>query len=104
MKLSKSIMQSDKRCYVTGRTDGLHRHHIFYGPNRKNSEKYGCWVYLIGELHNLSNRGVHFNREFDLALKQECQRRFEALHGHELFMKIFGKNYLEDDDEREGND
>ncbi len=91
-----SLMQNEKCCYITGRTDHLHKHHIFFGPNRKNSEKYGCWVYLIGELHNLSKRGVHFNKELDLRLKHECQRKFEAKHGHEEFMRIFGKNYLED--------
>ena len=30
-----------------------------------------------------------------LQLKQECQRRFEALHGHDTFMEVFGRNYLE---------
>ena len=95
MKNSKSILQSAKECYITGRTDRLHRHHVFYGgANRKKSEKYGCWVWLIPELHNLSNAGVHLNKPFDIRLKRECQRRFEELYGHDLFMKEFGRNYL----------
>jgi hypothetical protein len=27
-------------------------------------------------------------------LQQEGQRRFEAVHGHDEFMRIFGRNYL----------
>lgn len=32
----KSILQTEKICYVTGDKTGLHEHHIFYGSgNRK---------------------------------------------------------------------
>ena len=90
----KSIMQDTKECYITHQTTGLHKHHIYGGGNRKNSEKYGCWVYLIGELHNLSDYGVHFDKSFDLKLKRKCQSVFEETHTREEFMKIFGRNYL----------
>ncbi|MGN0787092.1 MAG: hypothetical protein ACI4OB_06840 [Christensenellales bacterium] len=89
-----SILQTEKKCYITGKAYGLHRHHIFSGPNRKNSEKYGCWVYLIPELHNMSDRGVHFDKELDLRLKRECQAKFEEIYDHDTFMAVFGKNYL----------
>ena len=52
--------------YQTERFNGSHKHHIFYGSNRKNSEKYGLFVFLRPELHNLTDKGVHFNKEFDL--------------------------------------
>ena len=94
MKMAKSIMQTEKVCYVTGSTENLHEHHIFFGKNRKNSEKYGCKVWLRADWHNASNYGVHFNPVFDLQLKQECQREFEKRYGHERFMTIFGRNYL----------
>lgn len=85
-----------KECYITKATEGLHKHHIFGGPNRKLSEMYGLYVYLIPRLHNMSKKGVHFNKEFDLQLKREGQRKFERLHGsREDFIRIFGKNYLE---------
>jgi len=36
----KSILQEKKECYVTGRTYGLHKHHVFEGTaNRKKSDK-----------------------------------------------------------------
>lgn len=93
--MSKSIMQNEKVCYVTGRTDNLHKHHVFYGTaNRKKSEHWGCWIWLIGELHNMSDKGIHFDKDFDLKVKQETQRKFEELHGHELFMKEFGRSWL----------
>ena len=37
-----SIVQSEKECYFTQRTDQLERHHIFYGAGRRKlSDKYG---------------------------------------------------------------
>lgn len=92
--MSKSIMQDEKECYITGATEGLHKHHIFGASNRKNSEKYGCWVWLRADWHNMSDHGVHFDRALDLRLKAECQMRFESLHSHAEFMAIFGRNYL----------
>ena len=95
--MSKSIMQKDKKCYITGQTKGLHKHHVFGGPNRKKSEQWGCWVYLIPYYHNMSNEGVHFNRTLDLELKRKCQEKFESMYGHQLFMREFGRSYLEGD-------
>lgn len=90
----KSILQDEKMCYVCGTTYNIHEHHIIYGSNRKNSEKYGLKCYLCGKHHNLSNEGVHFNKELDLKLKQMAQKKFEETHSHEEFMRIFGRNYL----------
>ena len=94
----KSIIQSRQECYKTRSTVNIHEHHIFYGTsNRKNSEKYGLKVYLTGEYHNLSNKGVHFDKAFDTELKQVGQRTFESTYGsREDFIRIFGKNYLDD--------
>lgn len=89
-----SIVQGRKQCYVCGTEEYLHRHHIFGGPNRRWSEKYGLTVWLCGRHHNLSNEGVHFNRELDLHIKQAGQKAFERGHTREEFMQIFGKNYL----------
>lgn len=92
--MSKSILQTEKECYVTGSVVNLHRHHVYGGPRRKASEKYGCWIYLRDDYHNMSNHGIHFDRELDLRVKRECQIAFEKLHGHQKFMKVFGKNYI----------
>lgn len=92
----KSIMQTEKQCYICGNTQNLHVHHCIYGTaNRKLSERYGLKVYLCYRHHNGSNEGVHFNRQLDLFIKKEAQKAFENVHGtHEDFMRIFGKNHL----------
>ena len=96
---SVSVLQGkEKRCYITGRTDGLHKHHVFYGTsNRAVSDKYGFWVWLIPELHNMSDNGVHGKEghELDIELKQACQRAVEADgHTREDFRALIGKSYL----------
>ena len=92
--MSKSLLQNEKKCYITGAINNLHQHHIYMGANRKNADKWGCWIWLRADWHNMSNYGVHFNRELDLKLKRECQKKFEELYDHETFMKVFHKNYL----------
>lgn len=92
----KSILQTEKECYITGSTYNLHRHHIYAGGRRKISEANGFWVYLTGRLHNQSNEGVHGKdgHGLDLYLKQACQMKFEETHSREEFMELIGKNYL----------
>ena len=93
--MAKSILQSEKECYITGRTDNLHCHHIYFGRGlRKISDDNGFTVWLTADWHNMSNKGVHFNRELDLHLKQACQRKYEETHTREDFMKLIGRSYL----------
>lgn len=91
-----SVLQGkEKRCYITGRTDILHKHHIYSGKNRSVSDRFGFWVWLIPKLHNMSDIGVHFNRELDMKIKQDCQHQFEADgNTREYFMNLIGRNYL----------
>lgn len=91
-----SIMQNKKECYFSKLTNGLHKHHIFGGANRKNSEEWGCWIWLHWTLHvhDGSPYAVHRNKDTDRRLKQACQKKFEELYGHEKFMEIFGRGYL----------
>jgi hypothetical protein len=91
----KSIMQSEKACYISGRTDNLEDHHIFGGANRKNSERYGLKVWLNHNWHNEPPDGAHHNAETMDYLHREGQMAFERVHGsREDFMRIFGKNFL----------
>lgn len=89
--MSNSIMQDEKYCYITGYTGQLDRHHVFTGIRRKASEEWGCWCWLRHDVH----MEAHQRRpEILNQLRQECQERFEELHGHQKFMEVFGKNYL----------
>lgn len=95
--IMKSILQSEKVCYLTGSTYNLHRHHIYAGSRRPISEREGFWVWLTGYYHNQSNQGVHGKdgHELDWKLKQDCQRKYEETHSREEFMRLIGKNYLD---------
>ena len=93
-----SVLQgTERRCYITGRSDRLHKHHIYFGHvNRAISDKHGFWVWLIPELHNTSDDGIHKgNIELDRRLKEECQAAYEASgHTREEFRALIGKSYL----------
>lgn len=95
--MSKSILQTKKECYITGSTYNLHKHHIFEGAaNRKLSERDGLWIWLRADWHNLSDYGVHFNKELDLKLKRIAQKKWQEYYNKtkEDFIKEYGKNYL----------
>lgn len=90
-----SIVQEDmSKCFVCGTRLGLHVHHVFGGPNRKHSDKYKLTIRLCGVHHNLSNYGIHFNKDLDLFVKKIAQENFEEIYGHKKFMEIFKKNYI----------
>lgn len=82
-----------KYCELCGTTQNLHHHHVFFGPNRKHSERYGLVAILCGSCHTGPN-GVHNNRELDLHFKRKYQTKFERKHSREVWMMIFGRNYL----------
>ena len=89
----KSIISNEKKCYKCNTTYNLHKHHIFEGRNRKNSEKYGLKVWLCSKHHNMSNDSVHFNPIYMKLLKTIGQLYFEKTYEEE-FIRIFRRNYL----------
>ena len=91
----KSILQDKKECFLCHTTYGLHEHHVFEGTaNRKRSEDTGMKIWLCGRHHNLSDEGIHFDKKFDLAVKQIAQAKFEETHTRDEFRQIFGKSWL----------
>lgn len=95
--MSKSIIQSEKECYVCGTTQWLEEHHIFEGTaNRKLSEKYGLKIWLCHRHHNEVPDGIHFDEQMRERIKQKAQKIFMQKKGKtiEEFIQIFGKNYL----------
>lgn len=91
---------TEKKCFLCGRNgsaDPLDRHHIFGGPYRKKSEKYGLTVYLChNNCHIFGSEAVHRNASNMLMVKQYGQRKAMQEQGWtiEEFIKEFGKNYL----------
>ena len=95
----KSILQTEKKCFVTESPNHLHKHHIFFGTgDRQISEDNGFWVWLRWDHHiaDSPNATPHNDRETDLFYKRMCQRKYEETHTREDFLRLIGRNYLED--------
>ena len=90
--MSKSILQTEKKCYVTGAEYNLDLHHCMTGiANRKLADKWGLTVWLRHDIHmDLHDR----DKELEIRLKQDAQRAFEKIYGHDKWMSIFRKNYI----------
>lgn len=89
-------------CHRNGNGDPLDKHHIFGGPNRKKSEKYGLVVYLChNRCHIFGKEAVHINAENMQKLHEYGQRKAMSEQGWTVddFREIFGKNYLDEDEE-----
>lgn len=93
-----SIIKNDEkgRCYICGKEGITERHHIFFGSNRKKSEKYGLTVYLCHNCHNEPPNGVHFNKAVNARLRAEAQQEAVLYFNWTTaeFIKEFGKNYI----------
>lgn len=84
--------------YSTKRTSIYsHRHEVFFGTrNRQLSIEDGLIVFLRPEMHNLSKKGVHFDRLFDLYLKRIAEKVWLEYYNKTIedFIKRYGRNYL----------
>ncbi len=96
---TKSILQdyeNERECFACGCNQNLEDHHIFGAANRKLSEKYGLKVLLCAKCHRDNKEGVHGqNTELRKTLQKLAQREFEKVYGHEKYMKVFTRNYLD---------
>lgn len=84
-------------CKVRGQTE---RHHIFGRANRKLSTKYKLLVDLCPSCHRYGKYAVHGGGvENKQKLHEYGQRKFMQEQGAGIaeFVKIFGKNYLDEE-------
>lgn len=92
--MAKSIIpggNNRERCFLCGRYGPTQRHHCLNGPDRKMADRDGLTVQLCPECHRrLHDKGEHY-----LELKQVAQRAFEARYSRDLWMGIYGRNYLD---------
>lgn len=81
-------------CYVCGKKQ-TEIHHIYFGSNRRISDKYGFTVRLCPEHHRGTN-GVHGmnGHSLDMRLKMEQQEQYELNKSREDFIKLIGRSYL----------
>lgn len=86
-----------KECYVCGKKDNLHLHHIIFGKNRKKADEDGLTVWLCYYDHEGTN-GVHGKNghKLDLQLKQIAEEKWLEHFDKQIedFIKRYGKNYL----------
>lgn len=82
-----------RKCYLCGSFRNVEKHHVYSGPYRKASEKYGMTVDLCASCHR-GPQGVHQDAEQNKRLKAGFQGKFEETHSREEFRRVFGKSYL----------
>lgn len=94
-RLQSVFTENMNACIFTGSYE-VERHHIFGGPYRKKSEKYGFVVPLRPDLHpNGADANGEYAADIDRYLKQMAQRYFEEHYGNRQgFICIFGRSYL----------
>ena len=98
-----SLYGEEPYCIKCGRP--AEWHHVYPSSRRKASTEEGCVCPLCRE-HHQGRTGVHQDRGFDVWLKADCQRRWEAREGinipggtsdpeHNRFRAVFFANYLD---------
>lgn len=93
-KLWSVFTDNMDQCIFTG-SWVVERHHIFGGPNRKKSERYGFVVPLRPDMHPNGVYAGSNAKEIDTKLKEMAQTYWEENIGtREEFRKEFGKSYL----------
>lgn len=93
-KIHSVLVDDLQHCIVTGSPE-VAMHHVFNGPCRSLSGRYGFIVPLRPDWHNMTPYSVHMNQEFDEHLKRQAQEYYEAHIGtREQFIAEFGKSYL----------
>ena len=101
-KHRKSIIPNNQKgtCYLCGKHGYTHEHHIFFGPNRLHSEECGLKVHLCVECHETGPQAVHTCARTRRYLECIGQREYERqLGSRSEFIKIFGKNHMEGNDD-----
>lgn len=102
-RLSKSIIQAEKECYICRRwyavktTRGLEEHHVLNGPLRSFSERHGLKVWLCHQHHNEPGMSPHYNATCAQTLKAVAQAKYEEKNGpgaHAAWMAAVGKDYI----------
>lgn len=92
---SPSLLNKDNNeCYLCHKQGSLQRHEIYGASNRTFSKALGMWINVCPCCHSK----IHNNPLDFIPLKEEGQRIFEREYGHERFMAVFSRNYLDEEE------
>lgn len=93
-----SIIQSDKKSFLSGATSNLHRHEPIGNSNKKISESEGLWIYLTGDEHrwiHTTHEGELKDRELSALMEREWYKHTGKTK--QDWYRLFYKHYdLED--------
>lgn len=95
MKKELCIMPKDLKWDIKRYSYNV-RHEVFGGINRQRSIKDGLVIFLTPEMHNMSNKGIHFNKEFMDYVHKIGQQTWQEYYNKtkDDFIKEYGKSYI----------
>ena len=93
-------MRMDQETYICeycNENVAVTQHEKFYGTaNRKISLKYEEFsLNICSRCHDASHYKIDLGHDVNMALRINAQMDFERKYGHEEFMKLIGRDYLE---------
>ena len=93
---NKSLFNTEEgECYICKSHCDTARHEIYYGiSNRAFSKALGMWINVCPRCHSK----IHSYPVDYIPLKEEGQRIFEREYGHDRFVAVFSRNYLEEEE------
>lgn len=91
----KSIMQSEKKCFLCRREDGLDVHHCIEGSYRDQSTEYGLTIWLCRKCH----RRLHDNEGDMKEIRRLAQLKAMSYYKwtDEDFRNIFGRSFINEE-------
>lgn len=80
------------------RFSGSHRHEVFGGPDRMHSIEDGLVIFLKLEMHNMTNAGIHYNKDFREYAQDLAQRTWMEFYNktEDDFRKRYRMSYLKE--------
>ena len=90
--MAQSIIQTERECFICGRPEPLHLHHMLEGSYRNKSEEYGLTCYLCVEHH----MKAHENESLLAFLRKVAQKKAMEYYGWDEweFIKRIGRSFL----------
>lgn len=74
---------------------GSHRHEVFGASNRQLSIEDGLVIFLSPALHDMSDLGIHFNKQFRQEVQDIARETWKKYYKktEEDFIKRYGKSF-----------